>query len=96
MYEPNEYFKGQTVRITGTFSVAGTATDPDTVTLTVRNPAGLETSYIYAAAQISRVSAGVYYANVSLDKAGRWIYKWEGTGEVPASTEKVMICKALM
>jgi hypothetical protein len=96
MSDPNEYYIGQTIRITGTFSVAGTPTDPDTVTLTVKNPAGDETEYTYAAAQVAKSSTGVYYANVQLNKAGRWVYQWEGSGAVPASTQKVVICKALM
>jgi hypothetical protein len=96
MADPNEYFKGQTVRITGAFRVNGVLTDPDTITLTVKNPAGTETAYTYALAQLTRSSAGIFYRDVGLDKAGRWVYEWVGTGAVAASVQQTMICKSIM
>ena len=55
----NYYEKGETVRITGTFTVSDVATDPTTVTLKVQNPAGTETTYTYAAGEITKSATGV-------------------------------------
>lgn len=63
-----------------TFSVGGVATDPTTVSLAVTDPTGTATTYTYAAAQITRSSAGVYTKDVSCPTAGEWAYVWTGTG----------------
>ena len=41
---------GDTVTLTNTFKVSGTATDPTTISLVVTDPAGTATTYTYAAA----------------------------------------------
>jgi hypothetical protein len=67
-------------RLTNTFTVAGTPTDPTTVTLTVTSPSGTAASYTYAAAEVEKVSTGVYRKDVTCSEAGEWSYKWVGTG----------------
>jgi hypothetical protein len=93
MTDPNEYYIGQTVRITATFKVGGVETDPTTVTLKVKSPSGVTTPYTYSLAELERVSAGVYYKDVALSETGRWSYGWVGTGAVAAAVEQTMICK---
>jgi hypothetical protein len=85
----NTYAYGSTVRIsTATaFTVGGVATDPTTVTLKIEEPDGTEVSYTYAAAQITRASAGSYYKDVTVDQAGTHTYRWVGTGAVAAVDE---------
>lgn len=66
--------------LTNTFSVNGTATDPTTISLTITDPAGTATTYTYAAAQITRTSAGIYTKDIACTLAGTWLYLWVGTG----------------
>lgn len=66
--------------LTNTFKVAGTPTDPTTISLTVTTPAQVSTTYTYAAAQITRSSAGVYTKDITCNEHGEWTYLWEGTG----------------
>ena len=64
----------------------GTAADPTTVTLNVREPDGTVTSYTYALAEITRAGAGDYYKVITLDAAGIWSWEFVGTGAVAAAT----------
>lgn len=78
--------------LTNTWSVDGTPTDPTTVSLIVTTPAGESTTYTYAAAEITRVSAGVFTKNIPCTEDGLWVYVWVGTGaasDVVAGTWRV-------
>lgn len=66
--------------LTNTFSVAGSATDPTTVALTVTTPAGVATTYTYALAEITKSGTGVYTKDIACTEAGVWLYLWVGTG----------------
>lgn len=82
------YTIGDTARVSGAFdALDGTATDPTTVTCMIRTPAGVETSYAYGASAVVRDSAGRYHYDVALTAAGRWIYRWKGTGSLVAAGE---------
>lgn len=70
----------ETAVLSNTFSVAGTPTDPTTVTLTVTDPEGTETPY--TGVELTNSAVGVYSRNVVCDKAGEWTYEWVGTGDV--------------
>jgi hypothetical protein len=65
--------------LTNTFKVAGTPTDPTTITLTVTDPTGAANVYTYAAAQVTRTGTGVYTKDVACSIAGTWTYQWDGT-----------------
>lgn len=65
---------------TNTFSVAGVATDPTTIALTITTPAGVATTYTYALSQLTRTSAGVYTKDIACTEDGVWLYLWVGTG----------------
>ncbi len=67
------------VTLQNTFSVSGTPTDPGDVTLTIKSPTGVTTTYTYSLAQITRVSAGIYKKDIPCDEAGSWEYTWVGT-----------------
>lgn len=75
------------VRLTATFTVGGAVTDPTTIELKVKDPAGTITTYTFALAQVIRSSAGVYYYDVTPDQSGTWYYHWKGTGTAQAAAE---------
>jgi len=85
----NTYDIGQAVRCDVVFAdTAGTATDPTTVTFIIRDPSGNETTYTYPpAGTIVKDGVGDYHADVTLDEAGLWYYRWEGTGALVAASE---------
>ena len=71
---------GDTVTLTNTFKVSGTATDPTAISLVITDPAGTATTYTYAGNTITKSSVGVYTKSVTVSTAGRWAFKWTGTG----------------
>lgn len=82
------YDIGDQVRVTATLTdLAGTATDPTAVTLTVRKPDGTSTSYTYGAGTVTKSATGVYYKDVDVDQAGEWNYRWTGTGALVVAEE---------
>lgn len=86
-------YPGDTVRINGEFRArtTGTLTDPTTVTLEVMDPQGDETSYTYAAAQVTKDSTGLYHYDLAVpneaDSEGTWYYRWIITGTLAGVTE---------
>ena len=81
----NNYMVGQAVRLSAVFrNSAGTATDPDTITVKYRNPAGTITS-----ATPTKDSTGNYHYDVTIpsDGHGEWLFRFEGTGAVTAADE---------
>ncbi len=75
------YQPGDLVRLSTTFTVDGTPTDPTTVTLTVQEPDGTKSDYVYLThPEVVRDSAGVYRADITVDQAGLWAWSWKGTG----------------
>ena len=75
VYELNDI-----AHLTVAFTVSGVATDPTTVTGTVRKPDGTQTSYVVTSGQIVKDSTGNYHLDVTVDKSGWWAYKLVGTG----------------
>lgn len=67
------------VTLQNTFSVNSVATDPADVTLTVKSPTNVTTSYTYSLAQITRTATGVYKKDIPCNEAGDWEYTWVGT-----------------
>ena len=76
----NSYPRGTIARLQTTVKVGATVTDPTTLTLQVMTPAGTETSYTYAAAQLTKSGTGVYYRDVTLSLEGVWKYRFASTG----------------
>lgn len=76
----DRFVVGDTVTLTNTFAVSGTATDPTTVSLVVTDPTGSATTYTYAGGTITKSATGVYTKNITASTAGRWAYTWTGTG----------------
>ena len=74
------YQPGDTVRLSTTFTVGGTLTDPSTVALSVRNPAGTTASETYNPGNIVRDSVGAFHLDYVASTAGIYSWKWTGTG----------------
>lgn len=77
----------QLAQITATFSLNGSPADPNTVTLLVTDPVGVQITYTVTVGQITRTGAGVYTCAVSCAPStatidGLWSYVWIGTGAV--------------
>jgi hypothetical protein len=66
--------------LTNTFSVLGVPTDPTAISLVVTDPTGAATTYTFALAEITKISAGVYTKDIACTVAGEWQYVWVGTG----------------
>lgn len=67
-------------KLTNTFKVGITPTDPTTISLTITTPAQVSTTYTYAASQITKSSTGVYTKDIACSEAGTWTFEWVGTG----------------
>jgi hypothetical protein len=83
----NSWMAGSLVTSTATFvsEATGQVADPTTITLKYVAPGGTVQTVAYPNAMITRVSAGVYSAELdSTGKAGPWTVEWIGTGNVQA------------
>lgn len=71
-----------TVRADCTFrNIDGDLTDPTTVTVIVISPTGERTN-----PSASNPSTGLYHASFTPTKAGEWVVRFEGTGDLVASS----------
>jgi hypothetical protein len=84
------YLLGNLIRVTAEFSIGGVDTDPTTVTLEVKDPAGTVTTPI----PVKDAGQGKYHADINVNAAGDWWYRWEGTGVAQAAAEQRFIIKA--
>ncbi|HVE24029.1 MAG TPA: hypothetical protein VNC22_01425, partial [Sporichthya sp.] len=75
-----DYDRGDTARLSLLVKdAAGALVNPATLTLTVRSPAGVDTTTVSPAAPIVHDSTGTYHADVALTEAGVYTYQWETT-----------------
>lgn len=82
MASETTYQLNDQAHLTVAFTVSGSPADPTAVTATVRKPDGTTTNYTVTAGEIVKDSVGNYHLNVTTDVAGRWSYKFAGTGTV--------------
>jgi hypothetical protein len=76
------YALNATVLVRGRFYAPdGQPTDPSGVSLRIRSPHGVTTSYLFTDPDtiINRVSEGIYTAIVRGNVVGRWGYQWSST-----------------
>jgi hypothetical protein len=86
------YEVGALVRATATFQVGSTATDPSTITAIVRPPSGSSATYVYGTdAELVKDSTGVYHVDIDVNAAGRWVYRFAGSGAAQAAGEEIFI-----
>lgn len=76
----NQYYPQQAVSLMGRFSVDGTPTDPDEVTLTVLKPDRQVQVYKFSEDAIQKAGVGVFRKDVVADQVGIWSYRYEGEG----------------
>ncbi len=91
----SSYLVGGQVRISVTFTVSGTATDPTAVTALVKTPADVTTTYVYGVdAEIVKTATGSYYIDQNLSESGTWAVAMVGTGAVVAVDERSFSVRA--
>lgn len=83
------YDPGSKIRLSCRFEVARVLTDPSTISLKVKDPAGAISTYTYPAT-VSKESTGVFFKDIvpSSTQIGRWHYKFIGTGACEATSEE--------
>lgn len=87
----NAYHYGTLVRVSVTFQVGGTDTDPTTVTFRHRKPDGTVTAWVYGTdSQVVKDAVGKYHADLALNQEGVWTYRWEGTGAAEVAGEDAL------
>ena len=77
-----EYDIGDTVRLSCTFTVGSTVTNPTTQSVVVTKPDGTSTTY----STPTQDSTGVFHQDVVVDQSGEWTAQWTGTGAVAAAS----------
>lgn len=83
----NIYHLGDRVRCTGTLeTTAGVDTDPTVAKAWYRNPAGTVTTLTYGDAVLLKSATGIYYFDLDVDTAGRWLYGFYSTGTGKAAS----------
>jgi hypothetical protein len=83
----NTYDIDTRVQLNAAFVVFGTTTpiDPTVVNLFLAAPDGTISEFTYPD-QIVRDDVGLYHVQETLDEAGVWTYKWQGTGLAEVSS----------
>lgn len=95
----NVYDTGDIVRIsTVTLNDAGTAADPNALTLTVQDGGGTETVYAWPTPGIGQVamikdSVGNFHADHLTVADGLTAYRWAATGAVTSAAESYYIVR---
>jgi len=90
----NTYDSGDQIRITATFTNSTSVTvDPTVITCKHKDPSGTMTTLVYGEDAIVRSTRGTYYTDVTLDEAGTWYVRWEGTGAAIAAAESYWVVR---
>jgi hypothetical protein len=90
----NQYTIDNLVQMNGFFTLADgvTPADPTTVVALVQDPTGLITQYTNATSPaVVRNGVGAYSVTMQLSLSGPWIYKFQGTGALTATTPDTYI-----
>lgn len=85
---------GDAVTVSATFTDRdGAAADPSTVTLRIKKPD--DTVTVVNQGSLTNESAvGAWSYTVTIDQAGQWWVRWEGTGTVTAAEEEMFYVRA--
>jgi len=72
--------------------ISGGLVDPQTVVLRVKTPAGAITDYTYGTdVALEKEATGTYKFDLTLDRAGQWLYRWKSTGQGAGSRKGELI-----
>jgi hypothetical protein len=88
--DPNSYFVGELVRISGEFrDLANALVDPTLVRFKYKNSQGGQiTTLTYPVdAALIKDAVGQYHVDVSASVAGIWAYRWQGDGANQSAVE---------
>lgn len=84
----NTYDIGDMVKLQSTFTVSDVATDPTTITFTLREPNNTVTTYVYGTdSQLVKSGTGIYYVNWTVRMSGKHRWRMVGTGACVAAAE---------
>lgn len=76
----DQWLIGQAARVSGTVTdAAGVAADPGGLALKVKAPNGTVTTYPYGGGVVLKDAVGSYHADLILNQAGAWTWRWEAT-----------------
>ena len=74
------------------FRVGGALADPTTVRCIINSPlVTLPITYEFPVADMTRLGIGQYRFEFTVDSAGSWAIRWEGSGAVEGVDEAVMV-----
>jgi len=90
MLTPGRYYPGSPIRLTISFTDENDAgVDPTTVTFKTYSPEGRTQTYVYGTdSEVGKSSVGNYYADVTPDEFGEWLYRWQTTGATTTYAEE--------
>lgn len=75
--------------------LSGAAADPGALRLKVKSPAGTVMTYTYGVGgEIVRDGVGLFHADVALQAAGQWWWRWESDAPNPGAGEGGLVCRA--
>jgi hypothetical protein len=85
----NTYDIGDNPRLTATFrNEADAVADPTSIVAKYRKPDGTVVTLTYGVdLALYKDSTGIYHTDITVDMAGRWYYRFVGTGNVIAAEE---------
>lgn len=77
---------------------AGLAADPSALRLITKSPSGLLTTYVFGVAiELVKDSVGNYHANVLMNEAGGWAYRWEADAPNAGANEgRITVKKSIV
>lgn len=90
----NLYDIGEKATLSATFRDPKTKVlvDPDVVVCTVQPPESSEQEQLTP--KVTKAATGLYEASVSLTRAGRWWYAFDGAGEGESAKERSLTVRA--
>lgn len=86
------YFVGDQAQASVVFQSSNQVlVDPTNVSLIVKDPGGVITTYNYPSSAVSKVGVGQYVGIFSLTLAGTYTYRWVGSGSNPSVAESTLL-----
>jgi hypothetical protein len=84
-----KYIEGTTIKTSAVFKDVNDAlVDPADVKILTKDPDAIVTTLVYGTdVELVKDSTGNYHAFVTLDKAGKWIFRWESSGQTGSVDE---------
>lgn len=85
----DNYLIGETGRISVSITdLLNAAADPGALRLKVKSSSGVVTTYVYGASgELVKDSVGHYHADIILDAAGTWAWRWESDAPNAGASE---------